>query len=198
LISKLVLREAMAIFNKDAHYVLSTYMGSGNVPYSAIHILTIMLPGLARSLTVGPLMIMCTKEEFNMSSSQAITNTTSATVHFAGSSAGWLANLAKCLKSQNSVRDLCVAMQYPYVEEGPRKQVVCVDLRPLEALLEVLEALTSLELAFLNLSEQQSGRHDVQTACLRLVQAMWGSHVAVAEVSPGENRRFKFTRPMIE
>ena len=191
LISKLFLREAMAISNKDAHYVLSTYMGSRSVPYSALHPLTIMLPGLARSLTVGPLMLIYTKEDFSMSDYQVVTNATSTNVHFAASNAGWLANLAKCLEDQNEVQYLCVAMQYPYVGEGGwrnrypsffgssdieerlRTLDVCVDLKPLEDLLQALARLESLELAFLNLSEQQSVRHDVPTACLRLVQAAW-------------------------
>jgi len=55
-----------------------------------------MLPGYARWDTIRPLMLMYTKEESNMSNFQTVTNSTSANVHFAASSAGWLSNLAKC------------------------------------------------------------------------------------------------------
>lgn len=189
LVSKIFLREAIAIFIKDAHYVLSTFMSSSTISDTALHSLTIMLPGLPRSLTVGPLTFLYTKVDFN-----GVTNATSAHVHCAASSAEWLANLAKCLENQNIVQNICVAIQYPYLEEGPHKQVVCVDLKQLKAFLEVLKGLKSLELVFLDLTEQQSVRYDVQTASLRLAQAVWGPHVMVAEGPSGEHRRYKFTR----
>lgn len=66
--------------------------------------------------------------------------------------------------------------------------VICVDLRPLEALLEILERMESLDSAFLDLFGQQSMRHNVRTASVLLVQALWGPHV------PGEHRLFRFTR----
>lgn len=107
MISKLFLREAMARFNYKNHWLLRPT--STTRPYLPLPTMTLMIPGLAKSLSLG---------EWNFEQGLSVETLrrrkiTDLIVRFGDSDAKWLNNLADYLQEQDQVEHLALTITHP-------------------------------------------------------------------------------------
>lgn len=111
LTSKLFFREAMARFDFESHWLLRLMSRAG--PYMPLPTTTAMVPGLAKSLSLG---------EWSFERSLSLDTPrqrgiTEITVRFGNSDINWLNNLAEYLDEHNQVQCISLGIVHPSFDE---------------------------------------------------------------------------------
>ncbi|KAH6629764.1 hypothetical protein C7974DRAFT_376563 [Boeremia exigua] len=137
LTNKLILREGMARFSSNSHWILHSVRSVLTMPgpFHPMSPATIMLPGLARSLDLGPFGY---KHSFLERDDRFV-------LHFGKRDRKWLKNLTRCLTEYNAVEHVSLTIQY--VHEPAEGYPATVDLQPLQNLLYALPRLLSISVS---------------------------------------------------
>jgi hypothetical protein len=186
LVNKLSLREATAQFTRNSHFILRPLPTSKL--YRPLPPTTIMLPGLARSISLPDMSLQSPTMPIRGRFLPNNGKVQSITIPFSSGDSTWLENLADYLHKQNRVERLHLALQYPVLSFTYRPQQVKVDLAPIQRLLEVLENLQTIEVEFYH-QERGMGfgsapkgivvEQELQDEVRNVVWSAWGTDVKV-------------------
>lgn len=218
LLNKLFLREAMARFNAHSTWVLRRMNHAG--AYAPLPRATIMIPGLAKALSLARISFQRPLSEVTMRRHR----TRQVTIKFSDADANWIENLAAYLHQQNQVQKLAISLQYPFVDfklEGTHK--IKIDLRPVQGLLRVPEQLRCFEVELLKAPEHAYYKkhstvfkEEVFDQVVDTVVSVWGEYdveeeagrykdtwrpwkgVAMAPIYYVSTRKFVFTRVEVD
>lgn len=144
LTSKLFLREAVARFNFRSHWLLCPISSSG--PYKRLPLTTIMIAGLAKSLSLGN----STFRHFGEPLILWESNTAKVTMHLCHRYIQWLSNLTDYLQGENAVEHLNFGLTYlsDTSYHCHHVQQYNIDLRPIERLAASLPRLNTVNITF--------------------------------------------------